>query len=84
MYCDKSRYITNRDIVRLYKPGTHLAWQWQVGKPAWAVTNSKNMGRRLGLAFKPSMREQLGHDIQTSRLGASRQVSLVERLIHGD
>ena len=43
--------------------GTHLAWERQAGKPAQAVTNSKNMGLRQSLALKPSMKEQLGHDI---------------------
>ena len=54
--------------TQIVQAGTHLAWQWQAGKPAEAVTDSKNKVLRQALALKPSVKERLGHDIQTSRL----------------
>ena len=54
--------------TQIVQAGTHLAWQYQAGKPAEAVTDSKNKVLRQGLALKPSVKERLGHDIQTSRL----------------
>lgn len=61
--------------------GPHLAWQWQAGKPAGAVAHSKNMGMRHGLALRPSMKEQLGHDIQTCWLRASRWFCVVAEIV---
>lgn len=73
------RYVAQR-CSQIIHARTHLAWHWQAGKPARAVTHSKNLEIRHGLALKPSMKEQLGHDIET-RPGASRCVSTVTKLI---
>ena len=70
---------TNKGVVRLCRPRTHLAWQRHADKLARAVTDCKNLRMRQGLAPKPSMKEQLRLGIQTNSLQASRRVSPVAR-----
>ena len=74
----------NQRCNQIVQAGTHLAWQWQAGKPAEAVTDSRNKVLRQGLALKPSVKERLGHDVQTSRLEQAGEFAWWQKYTQSD